>query len=290
VTPGRHAAAGGRPGSGVHWQNWARNGEACIAGLDPPFAGGARLASCLTWLLRMFASQCRRTHDATGALACTSTSLRMLSPLAVTMAISFDLALRDPRLIRERIRRRGGDGAGRSWPSLWLEGAAYEYVIGRDPFPPVGTPRRKLVLLAEERQVAVPARAGAGLSAGAHRAWANGLDAVAGVDAAWLQGLLAEDEHVFAVNMLVLVHAWPVRPARPRPSPEESWGRHARLLAELAPAAEAKGAAVAWHALWRLPPSMTWSERGRDAWLRYPAVSVTAAVRPLGPEGGNRVT
>ena len=138
--------------------------------------------------------------------------------------------------------------------------------------------------------MSVPARAAAGLPAGARRAWANGLDAVAGVDAASLHGLLAEDEHAFAVNMLVLVHAWPTRPARPRPSLEESCGRHERLMAELAPAAEAKGAAVAWHALWRLPPSMTWSERGRDAWMRYPAVSATAAVRPLGPEGGHKVT
>jgi hypothetical protein len=57
-------------------------------------------------------------------------------------------------------------------------GAVYDYVIGRDPFPPVGTRRRKLVVLAEERQAFVPARA-ATLAAGVHRAWARGLDAVA---------------------------------------------------------------------------------------------------------------
>jgi hypothetical protein len=109
------------------------------------------------------------------------------------------------------------------------------------------------------------------------------LDVAAGVDAASLHGLLAEDEYAFAVTMLVLVHAWPARAARPRASLEESWRRHERLMAELAPAAAAKGVPVAWHALWRLPPAMTWSEPGRDAWMRYPAVSVIAAVRPLGP-------
>ncbi len=266
----------------MYWESWSRNGEVCIAGLDPPFVGGARLANCLTWLLRSFANHCRRTHDATGAFTFASTSPRMLSPLAISMALSFDLALRDPRLIRERMRRRGGYGAVRGWPSLWLEGTAHEYVIGRDPFPPVGTPRRKLVLLVEEQGASVPARAPAGFPAGARRAWANGLDAVAGVDTVSFHGLLADDEYAFAVTMLVLAHAWPARPARPRSSLAESCGRHERLMAELAPAASAKGAPLAWHALWRLPPSMTWSERGRDAWMRYPAVSVAAAVRPLG--------
>ena len=70
--------------SGVHWESWSFNGEACITGLDPPFAGGARLASCLTRLVRSFASHCRRTHDAPGALALTCTGPRMPSTLAVS--------------------------------------------------------------------------------------------------------------------------------------------------------------------------------------------------------------
>ena len=45
-----------RAGPGIHWERWSRNGEACITGLDPPFAGGARPASWLTWLMRSFAS------------------------------------------------------------------------------------------------------------------------------------------------------------------------------------------------------------------------------------------
>jgi hypothetical protein len=265
--------------AGAHWENWSLNGEVCLAGLDPPFAGGARLASCLTWLLRAFASQCRRTYDATGVFALTCTGPRMPSTLAVTMSLSFDLALRDPRLIRERVRRRGGDPAGAHWPTLWLEGAAHEYVIGRDPFPPVGVPRRKLVVLAEERQAFVPARTGR-LAAHIRRAWEQSLDAVAGADGAFI-GLRDEDERAFLVTMLVLVHTHPAGTTRPRSPLEESYRRHEALIAELARSAHVKSLSLEWHALWRLPPAMTWREPGGEPWMRYPAVSFAAAVRPL---------
>jgi hypothetical protein len=198
--PNPRTASGWRPGPDVHWESWSRNGEVCIGGLNPPFAGGARLASCLTWLLREFASRCRRTHDAAGALALTIKSPRLPSPLAMSMVLSFDLALRDPKLIRERVRRRGGDGAVRRWPAFWLEGAVYEYVIGREPFPPVGTPRRKLLLLAEENQAVVPARPAVALPAGACRVWSNSLDAIASVDGADVRGLLVGDEHAGAAK------------------------------------------------------------------------------------------
>jgi hypothetical protein len=262
----------------VHWENWSLNGEVCLTGLDPPIVGGARLASCLTWLLRSFAGQSRRTYDATGAFALTCTGLRMPSTLAVTMSLSFDLALWDPRLIRERVRRRGGDPAAR-WPTLWLEGAAYDYVIGRDPFPPVGTRRRKLVILGEERQVFVPARTGK-LAARIRRAWEQSLDGVARIDGAFI-GLRDEDEHAFLVNMLLLVHTHPAGSNRLRSSLEESYRRHEELIADLATSAHLKGLPVEWHALWRLPPAMTWSEPGREPWMRYPAVSLAAAARPL---------
>jgi hypothetical protein len=111
--------------------------------------------------------------------------------------------------------------------------------------------------------------------------WSKGLDAVRGVDAADVRGLVADDEHAFAMNVLMLVHAWPVRPVRSRPSLKASFQRHEELVADLAPAADAKGVGIAWHALWRLPPAMTWSEPGGDAWMRYPAVSIVAAVRSL---------
>ena len=51
--------AGWHSGPDCHWESWSRNGEVCIVGLDPPFTGGARLASCLTWLLRSFARHSR---------------------------------------------------------------------------------------------------------------------------------------------------------------------------------------------------------------------------------------
>lgn len=268
-----------RPGPKVHWESWSRNGEVCIAGLDPPFAGGARLASCLTWLSRSFASHCRRMHDSTGAIAFTCTGPRMPGTLALSIATSFDLALRDPKLIHARVCRRGGDPAACRWPALWLEGSVYEYVIGRDPFPPVGTPRRKLLILAEEREVFVPARGL--LLARARRAWATGLHAVADVDANAVRGLLHEDEHAFVLNVLVLAHAWPAEAVHPRPTLEESYRQHESVIVELTPPAEATGLSVAWHALWRLPPAMTWSEADEEPWMRFPAVSFAAAVRPL---------
>ena len=70
--------------------------------LVPPRSGVARLASCLTWLLRTFASRCRRTHDGTGALAFACTGSQGPSTLARAMSLSFDLVLQEPRLIRER--------------------------------------------------------------------------------------------------------------------------------------------------------------------------------------------
>jgi len=265
--------------AGVYWESWSLNGEVCLKGLDPPFAGGARLASCLTWLVRSFASHCRRTYDATGALAFTYTA-RMPSTLAFVMSISFDLALRDPRLIAERVRRRGGDPAQCRWPTFWLEGSAYDYVIGRDPFPPVGTPRRKLIVLAEERQMFVPGRS-AKLAGHVRHAWESGLDALADIDGAACTEFLDGDEHAFLLDMLALVHARSGENVRPRPPLEESYRRHEGLIAELAPPAQAKGLPVQWHALWRLPPPMKSGAPGLEPWMRYPAVSFVAAVRPL---------
>jgi hypothetical protein len=273
--------------AGIHWESWSINGEVCIKGLDPPFPGGARFASCLTWLMRSFASRCRSVHDATGALAFTYASPRLPSTLASMMSIDFDLALRDPRLIAERVRRRDGDPDRRRWPMLWLEGSAYEYVIGRDPFPPTGTPRRRLVVVAEEQQRIVPARAGApGATVG--RVWVRGLDAVATTDQTALAEIMEEDELAFLANILVLVHARPAVAARPRPTLEESFRRHEGLIAALAGPAEARGLPVVWHALWRLRPAMTWSAPGLEPWMRYPAVSFVVAARPAPPPGRQR--
>ena len=156
-------------------------------------------------------------------------------------------------------------------------------MTGCEAFPPVGTRRSKLVILAEERQVFLAAR-GSAIGVGVRRAWAMGLDAVVGVDGHTVQGLLDENEHGFVLNMLVLAHAWPARAVRPRSGLEESYRRHESVIAGLSLPAEAKGLPVAWHALWRLPPAMTWREPGEVPWMRYPAVSFVAAVRPLRSE------
>jgi hypothetical protein len=271
----------GRSGSRAHWENWSRNGRVCITGLVPPSPAGTRLASWLTWEFHSFASRCRRTHDATGAFAFAATGPRAMSVLVWAMSLSFDLPLAHPSLIRARVRRRGGDPDACRWPRSWLEGGVYDYLVHGDPPPPGRTWRRKILVLAEEHQAFVPTKA-ASLAGGIRRGWERRLDVLAAVDGAVVTGLLDEDERAFLANLLVLIHVQPGTAVRPNPAAEDSVRRHEQLVAELAPAAEAKGLPVSWHALWRLPPAMAWSSKpGGRTWMRYPAVSFLAAARPL---------
>jgi hypothetical protein len=148
------------------------------------------------------------------------------------------------------------------------------------PLPRGRAARWKLVVLADERQVFVPTPP-VKLAARVARMWAEGIEALADLDEAAIGRLLEEDEQGFLANMLVLVHVQPAGKVRPRPSLEESYRRHESLVAELAPLAEAKRLPLGWHALWRLPPAMTWNEPAQEPWMRYPAISFVAAVRPL---------
>ncbi len=81
--------------------------------------------------------------------------------------------------------------------------------------------------------------------------------------------------------MFVLVHKQPARKVQPRPSLQESYRRHEMLMAELVSLGEAKRLPVAWHALWRLPPGMTWDDPVAQPGTSYPAVSFAMGVRPL---------
>ena len=281
------------PRPGVHWENWSTNGEVCITGLVPPVAGGARLAQCLTWLVREFASHCRRIHARSHVLAFTYTGPRTATLLARQLSQFFDLALQDAELIREHVRRRSRrEPAPCQWPAFWLEGATYEYPLRTAP-PPLGrVAPRKLLVLAEERQVFVPARPGKPAH-GVGRTWTDGLEMFASLDETGLTRLLDEDEQGFLANMLVLVHAQPAAKLTARPSLEASYRRHEALVASLAPLGDAARLPVAWHALWRLPPGLTWAEPGQDRWLRYPAVSFVVAARPFEPastDGGREAT
>lgn len=267
-----------RPERGVLWENWSINGEVCIKGLFPPFAGGSRLAQCLTWRLRSFASLCRRVYDGTGELVFTYGGARTPTTLAWALSLGFDLALWDPNLIRRLVHRRGGDPAACRWPRLWLQGVTVHYIplcYGRE------VPQR-LLLLAEERQVSVAARP-ARLQDSARRKWMEGLGVLAGVDEGAVLQILDDDEECFLVNMFVMVHRQPAGKARPRPSLKESYRRHEDLIADLAPLGAAKRLPVIWHALWRLPSGMTWKDPEGVSWMRYPAVSFAIGVRILKP-------
>jgi hypothetical protein len=79
--------------------------------------------------------------------------------------------------------------------------------------------------------------------------------------------------------ILVAVHEDPVPSSRP--GRQECLERHRALLADLEPRAKAPALPICWNALWRLPPGLKVPAPGRAAWLRFPAVSFLAAVRPL---------
>jgi len=266
-----------RPGRGVLWQSWSINGEVCIKGLFPPFAGGgARLAHCLTWILRSFASRCRETYNGTGAIIFTYAGARTPTTLAWALSLGFNLALQDPKLIRQHVRHRGGDPAACPWPGFWLEGSTVEYFplrIGREA-------RQKLVVLGEQRQVFVSART-APVTDSVARKWAAGLEVLAGVDEGAVLRLLDDDQECYLVNMFVRVHQQAGGRIRPRPSLEESYLRHEGLIEGLASLADAKQLPLRWHALWRLPSGMSWNDPGRGSWMRYPAVSFAMGVRKL---------
>ncbi len=270
-----------RPKAGVLWESWSINGEVCIKGLVPPFAGGARLANCLTWLLRSFASRCRGTYNDTGEIVFTYIGARTSTTLAWALSLGFDLTLQDPKLIRQHVRRHGGDPAACRWPAFWLEGGTYQYI----PVHPAGAARQKLVVLAEERQVFVSARP-ARIPDSVRRKWMEGLEVLAGVDKGIVLHLLDKDKECYLTNMFVLVHQQPAGKVRPRPSLEENYRRHEGLIAELAPLGKEKRLPLSWHALWRLPSGMKWNDPAGESWMRYPAVSFAMGVRRLQPGAG----
>ena len=267
--------------SSVFRESWSINGEVCITGLLPPFAGGAKLAHCLVWLLRSFASRCRRTYNDTGALVFTYNGPRTATTLDWALSLGFDLTLQDPKLIRYHVRNRGGEPAACRWPRFWLEGVSIDYILPGALLPRGRAVEHKLVVLAEERQVFVSAH-GAGIPDAILRKWMAGLEVLAGVDPEAVPRL-RQGEEGFLVNMFVLVHQQSSGRIRPRPSLEESHSRHEGLIAKLAPSANLKGLPITWHALWRLPSGMKWNGPAGDSWMRYPAVSFAMGIRRLQP-------
>jgi hypothetical protein len=268
--------------SGIYWESWSLNGEVCIKGLVPPFPGGARLAHCITLLVREFASRCRRSYDGTGVLVFTYSGARTSTTLATVMSLHFDVAFHDAKLIRDHVRHRGAEPGCCRWPAYWLEGDTFEYILPGMPIPFGRVARQKLVVLAEERQMSISLRT-TKFADSIRKKWAGGLDVLAGVDGEAVAQILDEKEQGFLVNMIVLVYEQPAGKVRPRPSLEESYRRHESLIAELAPLGEEKRLPLVWHALWRLPSGMTWVDSAGKSWMRYPAVSFMAGVRLLKP-------
>ena len=252
------------PELAMSWESWSLNGEACVEDRVPISPGSGLVAEYLWWTLREFASHCRRVHGASaGMVPFEFEGPRTPSTFAKALDYWFDLALLDPIMVRERIRRLGADTGGDRWPAYWVE-------------------RDGIVLLVEERQVTIPAASGK-IAAGVRRKWESCLDVVLGADGNTVANAVGRDTHSFLAGVLVGVHRQPMGSARRRPSLEASLRRHGQLVAYLDPVAEAKSRPVTWHALWRLPPGMAVAERpGADPWMHYSAVSFVASVLPCG--------
>ena len=265
---------------GILWENWSINGEVCIKGIVPPFSSGPMLAHCLTWLVREFASSCRRTFNGTGALAFLYYDDKSFTILALSMALMFDLALQDSRFIRDHIRWRGGNSTDCEWPKFWLEGERTEYLIPGVPLPRGRVKGQRFVIIADECQVFVPNQE-TKLCDSVIQKWSESLERLARVDEASIIQTLRKDEQAFLVNIMVLVHEHPPEKIQPRPTLEESFQRHEGLIAELAPIGEEKGLPVPWHALWKIPAGMKWKDPAGKSWMRYPAVSFVMGVRRL---------
>ncbi len=245
----------------MDWESWSLNGEACIGNHIPSSPGSEKVAEYLWWMLREFAGHCRRFYNATDMIPFEFHGPRTPSAFAKALDDWFDLALLDPISIHERVRRLGGDADAVRWPAYWVE-------------------RKTILLLAEERQVNIPAEPRS-IGTGVRRKWESCLDVVAGFAGNVVPRASVRDRHSFLAGVLVAVHRQAQGKVRERPSLDDSIQRHLQLVASLEPVAEAKSRPVTWHGLWRLPPGMVVEiPFGTDPWMHYPAVSLVASVFP----------
>jgi hypothetical protein len=250
------------PAVSMSWESWSLNGEACIENLVPTDSGGAKLKEYLCWTMRELASHCRRVYDASGMIPFEFQGSRTPSAFARALDHWFDLALLDPISIRERVRRLGVDADTDKWPAYWVE-------------------RENILLLAEERQVTIPAAPGR-IAASVHRKWEACLHVVGNAAEIGIPNAATKDKHSFLAGILVAVHKQPPGKARKRPSLDDSLHRHEELVTALGQVYDAESRPVTWHALWRLPPGMVVADPPRsDPWMHYPAVSVVSSVAPL---------
>jgi len=163
---------------------------------------------------------------------------------------------------------------------MWLEEARFDYLLPDRPIPRPRDAPWKLVVLAQERQAFVPS-GGSRVGAAVLRGWIRDLDVLAGVDRGLARKLLRPEQHGFMASILALVHEQPAARAQTRPDLDESLDRHEALVQSLRVPAEERDLPLAIHALWRVPPGLTWCEPGGDAWMRYPAVSFAIAASAL---------
>lgn len=247
------------PAVSMSWESWSINGEACIENRVSSDSGGVKLTEYLWWTLRELASHCRHVYDATGFIPFEIQGPRTPSVLAKALDHWFDLALMDPISIRERVRRLGAERDTSKWPAYWVE-------------------REDILLLADERQVMIPAAPGR-IAAGVRKKWEACLRAVGNAAKAGIPKAATKDKHAFLAGVLVAVHRQPTGESRKRPSLDDSLHRHEQLVTFIGQTAETLPGPFTWHALWRLPPGMTVAQPpSTKASMLFPAVSVVASI------------
>ena len=240
------------------WERWSVNGEFKAEHSLRAGPAGEQLERFLTWVVREYASRARRVHQGCGTIPFAFGPRRTPPTIDWAFLLWFDLALMDRDLIEDRLRQRGAALPHGEWPGCWLE-------------------REGLTLFVDAHECCVDAT-GEGAPNDLIDRWRDSVGV--GVSAGTAVGSLVDKGvGAFAGTVLVAAHELPA-PA-PRPTRDDSLGRHRSLVAALAPEADVKGLGITWTALWRLPSGLKVSHRGEPAWLRFPAVSFVAALHEV---------
>ena len=259
---------------GLHWESLSTNGEAVIDGVLRPRADLRPLSDWLSWNLRNFGSHCRGLFKQTGALSFRYRGRGTRTAFVRCLPNWDALVLKDTRAICHRLAERGADVPSRSLPGLWMECEGHEYWCVPGGRIPYGKPRKftKLVIMAEERQVFVPARP-TPLGEGTKRRWRESLGLLAALDPERLSAGLRHDEQGFLASVVVMVHRERSESAAAVPT-ERCYERHEALVSDLRAAAAEPAMPIAWDAVLRLPLALTCKGR-------FPAVSFAVAMRAL---------
>ncbi len=97
--------------------------------------------------------------------------------------------------------------------------------------------------------------------------------------------MLAPGEHAHVLGLLIAIHFYGGQDVPARPSKEEAWDAHRRLIRRLPVRMATTEWPIRWHGVWRVPPRLEVDWAGDDQpRLHCPAVSFVAAAEPVRAE------